>query len=133
MVKPSEVVASRSDKPPPNEPLRAELDALRSLIARLPRQERDEFQPLVEELQGQRQRNTPNPAESRRQLQEIRAIAKCVEFELDIWQSDFAPRHAKDYSEDEPHRRLDCPAIIGPCHRPIGPKWSGADASAEDV
>ncbi len=61
---------------------RLRLETLRRQLARLPRTAREEYDTLVDELEGQVGGAAARPADVRQLLDEIEAIAKCVEFEL---------------------------------------------------
>jgi len=67
----------------PTEPLRTRLDTLHRQVARLPQTTRGKYQTLLAELEAQLQRNTPEPAQACPLLDDIEAISKCIEVELD--------------------------------------------------
>jgi|GEM_PF-3388529 len=74
---------SENEEVPPTQQLRTRLDTLHRQVARLPQTAQEEYQTLLVELEGQLRRNTPEPARACQLLEEIEAISKCVEFELD--------------------------------------------------
>lgn len=85
-----------------SEGFHSQLDELRAKIDLLPEGQRPEFRSLFDGLQRQHQRWRADCAESQRSaveplpdmIDELRLIARCVEFELDVSQADFV----EDYS-----------------------------------
>lgn len=79
-----ETAMTRDQKPQRVERLRARLGALRSRMALLPRLAQTEFRPLVDDLEAQLELAGRERGGVRRLLDEIRAIDKCVSFELAV-------------------------------------------------
>ena len=63
---------------------RARLEKVRSHVARLPAEQQSEFLPMVDEVDVQFQRRQSDPALIRRLMEDLRFIAKSVQFELEV-------------------------------------------------
>jgi hypothetical protein len=111
------------------ERLQTRLAALKSRIARLPQTAQTEYRPLVDDLEVQLGRPGRPCGEVRRLLDDIRAIDKCVRFELAILSQEIQTRPTEDPSDGQPRLRLDIPATTGP-HSHLG--RSRTNAAAKD-
>lgn len=109
---------------------RARLGALRSRMALLPQPVQTEFRPLVDDLEAQLELAGQQRGGIRRLLDEIRAIDKCVRFELAVSVQD-VPVQRRDAGPDgESHRRLDLATTAEPHSHLFRPqtKTSAQDA-----
>ena len=100
------------------ERLRVRLVALRRGLARLSPTTQSEYGTWITEAEGQLHRNVQGPVLVRRLLEEIEALSKCVEFELDGWQNDAGPEGLDERQPVQENRRLDSPAALDSrrCH-----------------
>jgi hypothetical protein len=115
--------------------LRVSLGALRRDLARLSPGIQNEYEALVAELEGQLQRNAPEPEVVPRLLNEIEAIAKCVAFELDMGQKDFAPPGPEERAcrPAEQKRRRHCRASLPDSHRSMRRRLRHVDPCMGDA
>jgi hypothetical protein len=100
------------------ERLQARLAALKARIAPLPAATRREFQPLVEDLEIQMKRSRRDRDALRRLRDEMRAIDKCVRFELVVLLPDALDEKTHSLSECQPRLRSDFPGPLVPPHAP---------------
>jgi hypothetical protein len=92
-------------------------------MALLPELAQTEFRPLLDDLEAQLEQAGRYRGGVRRLLDEIRAIDKCVRFELAVSLQDAPVRHTEPGAESQSHRRLDLPTTEPHSHH-LAPKTS---------
>jgi hypothetical protein len=99
-------------------------------MALLPQLPQTEFRPLLDDLEAQLEQAGRQRGGLRRLLDEIRAIDKCVRFELAVSQQDVPVQHPERGAESESHRRLDLATTAEPHSHLFRPqtKTSAQDA-----
>ena len=120
---------------PHDDRLRVSLAALRRGLARLSPLIQNEYEALVAELEGQLQRNAPEPELVPGLFNEIEAIAKCVAFELEMGQKGFAPPGRDEHASHPPEqkRRRDCPAPLPYQRRSLRRRLRNVDPCGDDA